>query len=61
MFQLSNPRECLVLEPEDWHSMDEFSKDAILLVVSNELYDKDDYIYEPYVNSLVQSEMATLE
>ena len=28
--------------------MDEFSEDAILLVVSNELYDKDDYIYEPY-------------
>ncbi|GAB3993044.1 FdtA/QdtA family cupin domain-containing protein [Spirosoma daeguense] len=48
---LTNPRECLVLKPEDWHVMDEFSEDAILLVVSNELYDKDDYIYEPYPNS----------
>lgn len=47
-FQLDNPRQCLVLKPEDWHTMDEFSADAILLVVSNELYDKDDYIYEPY-------------
>lgn len=50
-FLLTNPRQCLVLEPEDWHIMDEFSDDAILLVVSNELYDKDDYIYEPYPNS----------
>ncbi len=47
-FHLTNPRQCLVLEPEDWHTMDEFSDDAILLVVSNERYDKDDYIYEPY-------------
>ena len=49
--QLTNPRQCLVLKPEDWHVMDEFSNDAILLVVSNELYDKDDYIYKPYPNS----------
>ncbi|GAB2556512.1 sugar 3,4-ketoisomerase [Spirosoma aerophilum] len=49
-FLLTNPRQCLVLEPTDWHIMDEFSEDAILLVVSNELYDKDDYIYEPYLN-----------
>lgn len=46
--RLDNPRQCLVLEPKDWHTMDEFSEDAILLVVSNELYDKNDYIYEPY-------------
>ena len=50
-FQLTSPRQCLVLQPEDWHIMDEFSEDAILLVVSNELYDKDDYIYEPYPGS----------
>ncbi len=50
-FHLTSPRQCLVLEPEDWHIMDEFSADAILLVVSNEGYDKDDYIYEPYANS----------
>ena len=51
IFQLTNPRQCLVLEPKDWHLMDEFSDDAILLVVSNQLYDKDDYIYEPYAGS----------
>jgi tellurite resistance-related uncharacterized protein len=49
-FLLTNPRQCLVLQPEDWHIMDSFSDDAILLVISNELYDKDDYIYEPYPN-----------
>ena len=50
-FQLVSPRQCLVLKPEDWHIMDDFSTDAILLVVSNEPYDKDDYIYEPYTDS----------
>ena len=49
-FLLKTPRQCLVLQPEDWHIMDLFSDDAILLVMSNELYDKDDYIYKPYPN-----------
>jgi tellurite resistance-related uncharacterized protein len=65
IFRLTNPRECLVLKPEDWHVMDEFSEDAILLVISNELYDKDDYIYEPYPAStdqeVIESTMATSE
>lgn len=47
-FTLNDPKACLVLHPEDWHTMDAFSDDAVLLVVSNQLYDKDDYIYEPY-------------
>lgn len=47
-FLLDNPRKCLVLHPEDWHTMDEFTHDAILLVVSNQLYDVADYIDEPY-------------
>ncbi len=51
MFRLTSPRQCLVLEPEDWHIMDEFSANAILLVVSNEVYDIEDYIYESYPNS----------
>lgn len=62
-FLLTNPRQCLVLQPEDWHSMDLFSDDAILLVMSNELYDKDDYIYQPYPNgeSVKQVLMADSE
>ena len=58
LFQLTNPRQCLVLEPEDWHVMDEFSDDAILLVVSNQPYSKEDYIYEPYSNGQFAPELA---
>lgn len=47
-FVLDNPVSCLILEPKDWHIMDSFSEDAILLVLSNEYYDKADYIDEPY-------------
>jgi hypothetical protein len=47
-FILDNPRTCLILEPKDWHIMDSFSKDSILLVLSNEYYDRADYIDEPY-------------
>lgn len=45
---LDTPTKCLVLEPKDWHLMDTFSDDAILLVVSNQRYDQADYIDEPY-------------
>ena len=47
-FILDNPTTCLILEPKDWHIMDSFSKDSILFVLSNEYYDKADYIDEPY-------------
>ncbi|GAB3724451.1 sugar 3,4-ketoisomerase [Spirosoma lituiforme] len=62
-FLLTTPRQCLILKPEDWHTMDSFSDDAILLVIANELYDKDDYIYEPYPNGkgVVQLLMADSE
>jgi len=45
-FLLNNPSQCLLIEPGDWHIMDEFSSDAVLLVMSNEYYDKDDYFKE---------------
>lgn len=47
---LDDPRQCLVLEPADWHVVDAFSAQAVLLVVSNEPYDPADYIHEPYAN-----------
>ncbi|WP_128544867.1 sugar 3,4-ketoisomerase [Larkinella soli] len=47
-YVLDNPRKCLIVEPKDWHTMDQFTKGAILLVLSNEYYDKADYIYEKY-------------
>jgi WxcM-like, C-terminal len=45
-FLLNAPNQCLVLVPGDWHIMDQFSADAVLLVMSNEYYDKDDYVFE---------------
>jgi tellurite resistance-related uncharacterized protein len=48
-FVLNDPKVCLILEPKDWHVMDSFSKDSILLVLSNEYYDQADYIDEPYL------------
>jgi len=48
-FILDSPSACLILEPKDWHIMDEFSDDAILLVLSNKYYARSDYIEEPYL------------
>ena len=47
-FTLDKPHKCLLLEPQDWHYMHEFSLDAILMVLASEHYDPDDYIFEPY-------------
>ncbi len=47
-FILESPSKCLLLFPEDYHSMHDFSKDAILLVLASEFFDPQDYIYEPY-------------
>ncbi|NIJ51213.1 sugar 3,4-ketoisomerase [Dyadobacter arcticus] len=55
-FTLDNPVSCLILEPKDWHIMDSFSEDAILLVLSNEYYDKADYIDEPYAMKQILSQ-----
>jgi dTDP-4-dehydrorhamnose 3,5-epimerase-like enzyme len=47
-FSLDTPDKCLILEPEDWHQMHNFARDAVLLVLASEYYDSDDYIYEEY-------------
>ncbi|MCY3414830.1 MAG: FdtA/QdtA family cupin domain-containing protein [Candidatus Heimdallarchaeota archaeon] len=47
-FVLDSPDICLLLEPEDWHTMQDFSKDCILLVLASEHYDVNDYIDEEY-------------
>ena len=49
-FVLDKPNNCLVLEPKDWHTMDNFSPDAILMVLASEYFDQNDYIFEPYAN-----------
>lgn len=47
-FELNSPSRCLLLEPQDWHTMFEFSSDAILMVLASEDFDEKDYIHEPY-------------
>lgn len=47
-FVLDTPDKCLLLKPEDWHKMYDFTEDAILMVLASEFFDADDYIYEPY-------------
>ncbi len=37
-----------MLETADWHTMDEFSDDCVLLVLASEPYDVNDYIDEAY-------------
>jgi len=45
---LNSPSKCLIINPEDYHWMDNFSKDCILMVFASEYYDASDYIYEAY-------------
>ena len=45
-FILDFPNKCLILEPSDFHWMDNFSKNCVLLVLASEEFDKNDYIYE---------------
>ena len=47
-FMLDQPNKCLILETRDWHTMDGFSEDAILMVLASEYFDQQDYIFEPY-------------
>ena len=43
---LNNSAKCLILQPEDWHSMYNFKEGTILLALSSENYDVNDYIME---------------
>ena len=47
-FYLNMPSKCLIIEPNDWHTMYNFTEDAILMVLASEYFDPDDYIYEDY-------------
>ncbi|WP_409344200.1 sugar 3,4-ketoisomerase [Paenibacillus sp. MBLB4367] len=41
---LDSPTKILILEPNDWHEMYNFSSDCVLLVLASHLYDSEDYI-----------------
>lgn len=45
---LDSPSKCLIINPEDYHWMEQFSEDCILMVFASEYYDESDYIREPY-------------
>ncbi len=45
-YVLDSPEKCLIIEPGDWHTMDNFAKGTVLLVLASEHFDKDDYICE---------------
>lgn len=47
-FLLDAPSKCLIIEPEDYHVMVEFTPDAILMVLASTEFEQDDYIYEDY-------------
>ena len=44
-FTLDSPEKCLLLNPEDWHTMDQFTPNAILMVLASEYFDANDYIF----------------
>ena len=46
-YTLDDPSKCIIIEPEDWHTM-YFKNNAVLLVFASEKYDKSDYIYSSY-------------
>ena len=47
-FMLDKPNKGLYVEAKDWHTMRDFSKDCVLLVLASEYYDVNDYIDERY-------------
>ncbi len=49
MAVLDTPSKCLILEPKDWHTMNNFTPNAILMVLASEFFDPADYIYEDYI------------
>jgi dTDP-4-dehydrorhamnose 3,5-epimerase-like enzyme len=49
-FLLNQPDKCLIIEPADWHTMTQFSKDAILMILASEYFNENDYIFEPYAS-----------
>lgn len=45
---LNSPDQCLIIEPEDFHTMHSFSEDAMLMVLASEHFESTDYIHTPY-------------
>lgn len=48
LFVLDHPSKCLLLEQKDYHTMYDFTQDAVLLVLASTPFNPDDYIWEDY-------------
>lgn len=46
IYLLNRPNKILILDPEDWHTMSEFTRDSVLAVFASHPFCKDDYIEE---------------
>ncbi|EPF6109749.1 sugar 3,4-ketoisomerase [Enterobacter cloacae] len=51
---LDNPAKGLMIEPNMWHEMYNFSDDCILMVLADDIYDESDYIrnYEDFIGHI---------
>ena len=47
-FAMDSPSRAVLLQPWDFHWMQDFSRDCILMVLASEPFDPDDYIFELY-------------
>lgn len=45
-YLLNHPWEGLLIEPGIWRTLDDFSSGAVCMVLADELYDENDYIYD---------------
>jgi dTDP-4-dehydrorhamnose 3,5-epimerase-like enzyme len=45
-FVLDSSDKCLILNPEDWHTMSKFSPGCVLLTLASDYYDPDEYVLE---------------
>ncbi len=55
VYDLDAPDMCLLLDPKDWHEMYDFSENAVLLVLSDQFYDQEDYIFDRYPEKKLSS------
>jgi len=46
IYILDDPSKCIIINPEDWHTMF-FKNNAVLLVFASHKYDKKDYLSQP--------------
>ncbi|TDB62777.1 sugar 3,4-ketoisomerase [Arundinibacter roseus] len=61
-YLLRSKQQGLLIPPDDWREMFDFSEDCILMCISNSYYDADDYIYQPFATlqgGIPSSDLAT--